>query len=398
MPDLLLGGIAINEVLVDPNGANDFDTDGNGSAVGRDEFIEFINLSGSAIDISGLELWDAGRDNWFTFPSGTILEPGATALVVRDIQAGGSLPSVSGDNLAFDANFIGNVFNNNGDNIVVYDPVNDEYIQATYNGDTLDDPTTGTTYDGFSSTATRVGAGEDFGLDQDGLSVQRGSNGFTNNSTPTPGSANVCFASGTVLGTPTGFKAIEQLRAGDLVATRDSGYQPIRWIFARKVTQADLSADKYLAPIFIDPTILGMPKVKRPLGVSRQHRLLVTGKIAKRMYGESEVLIPAKDLLKCDGVTIQTPNTEFYYFHILLDEHHILSANGVAAESLFLGPESLKTISTEACGELGILFPDTLGDALLNRFNSARQLKSGRRARNLVKRYSKNSRMPLALF
>ncbi len=33
MPDTLLGGIVINEILVDPNGALDFDTDGNGTPV-----------------------------------------------------------------------------------------------------------------------------------------------------------------------------------------------------------------------------------------------------------------------------------------------------------------------------------------------------------------------------
>jgi len=72
MADMLRGGIAINEVLIDPNGANDFDTDGDGVARGRDEFIELINLSNTAIEISGFQFWDAGRDNWFTFPPNTI--------------------------------------------------------------------------------------------------------------------------------------------------------------------------------------------------------------------------------------------------------------------------------------------------------------------------------------
>ena len=211
MPDQLLGGIIINEVLVDPNGANNFDTDGNGSAQGRDEFLELRNISDTAIDISGLELWDAGRDNWFTFPAGTILQPGAVAVVVRDVTATGSLPAVTGDDLAFDANFGSNVFNNSADNIVVYDPTNDEFIQATYNGDTLDDPTTGSTYAGFSSTATRVGSGEDFGNDQDGFSIQREAGVFANNSTPTPGAQNLCFVSETLIETPVGFTSVEQL-------------------------------------------------------------------------------------------------------------------------------------------------------------------------------------------
>lgn len=398
MPDMLLGGIAINEVLVDPNGANNFDTDGDGTARGRDEFIELINTSNAAIDISGLELWDAGRDNWFTFPSGTVLEPGAVAVVVRDVQAGGSLPSVSGDDLAFNAAFGLNVFNNGGDNLVVYDPANDEFIQATYNGDTLDDPTTGSTYAGFSSTATRVGSGEDFGTDQDGFSIQRSDTGFVNDEAPTPGSANVCFASGTLLETPDGFAKIETLRVGDLVNTRDAGFQAIRWLFARRVSPLELLRNPNLAPIRIDGQALGYRHVQGALRVSRQHRLLVDGMIAQRMFGEDEVLVPAKDLLGCKGVTYETPDQAFYYFHVLLDDHQILNANGVAAESLYLGQESLKAMSDAALEELDILFPDIHQKAMSRSFTTARPMTSGPRARNMVKRYAKNSKTALSLF
>lgn len=398
MPDLLLGGIAINEVLVDPNGANNFDTDGNGVARGGDEFLELINTSGSAIDISGLELWDSGRDNWFTFPPGTILEAGAVAVVVRNVQNGGNLPAVAGDNLAFDANYSSNVFNNGGDNLVVYDPANDEFIQATYNGDTLDDPTSGSGYSGFSSTATRVGSGENFGNDQDGFSIQRGGAGFTNNSTPTPGAPNVCFASGTMLQTPHGFTEIERLRAGDLVNTRDSGFQPIRRIFARRVSFAEVVRDKSLVPVCVDSKVLGLGAEQRPLSVSRHHRLLVTGKIAQRMFGHQELLVPAKDLLGCDGVTVETPKTGFYFFHVLLEKHHVLNANGIAAESLFLGAESLKAISDAAREELEILFPGSLNTPGQTMPHSARMLASGARARQMVRRYAKNDKMPLAMF
>ena len=83
----------INEILVDPNGAYNFDTDGNGTASSTDEFVEFYNNSNSAIDISGLEIWDQGVGNWFTFPPGTILQPGAHAMVMAGVQSGGSLPS-----------------------------------------------------------------------------------------------------------------------------------------------------------------------------------------------------------------------------------------------------------------------------------------------------------------
>lgn len=170
MVDVLRGGIAINEVLVDPNGAINYDTDGNGTAANTDEYVELVNTSGSAIDIGGLQLWDAGTGLWFTFPdSPLMLEPGAHALVITGVQTGGSLPTGDPDDLFFDAGRSSPLINNGGDNVVVYDPLADEYILATYNGDAQDTPETD--YAGFSGTATQVGAGENMGNDTDGLSL-----------------------------------------------------------------------------------------------------------------------------------------------------------------------------------------------------------------------------------
>ncbi|MEM1237664.1 MAG: Hint domain-containing protein [Pseudomonadota bacterium] len=392
MADTLLGGIAINEILADPTGTNNFDTDGNGFARGRDEYVELVNTSSSAIDISGVELWDAVRDNWFTFPPGTVLQPGATAVVVRDVQNGGSLPPVAGDNLAFDAAFANGVFNNNGDNIVVYDPANDEYIQATYNGDSLDDPTANppNTYQGFSTTATRVGDGEDFGSDQDGFAIQRFGDEFFNNGTPTPGAANVCFSAGTRIATPDGFRLVENLRPGDRICTRRSGPQPILWIFSREISHVDLLANPNLRPV-------RLPGQER-LTVSRHHRVLITGKIAKRMFGEDEVLVPAKDLIGYDGCTIDTDIRSLRYFHILLDEHHILNANGTAAESLYLGREGLHAMSASARNELEQIFPGIANAESFVPPELCRTSVSGARAQNLARRHASNRRSLLTPF
>ena len=382
MPDTLLGGIAINEVLVDPNSAtNNFDTDGNGVARGRDEFLELVNTSASAIDISGLELWDQGRDNWFTFPPGTVLQAGAVAVVVRDVQSGGALPTVTGNNLAFDANFGSNVFNNGGDNIVVYDPANDEYIQATYNGDAQLDPTTASGFSGFSSTATRSGAGEDFGNDIDGISLQRLATGFTNSDTPTPGSL-ICFAQGTLIETDTGFCPVETLHAGRLVRTLDRGLQPIVGMFDTPVSAARLDADETLRPVTLSPN-KGLPRLR----LSRQHRVLISGKIVGRMFKTQSVLIPSKDLIGCGTATLERPNGPLRYFHILLQDHHILNANGYAAESLFPGPEALRTLSHSA--SRGLYTPE-MHRLLESKAPPARMLVSGAKARRLMFRLCKN--------
>lgn len=390
MPDLLLGGIAISEVLADPNGStNNFDTDGNGTANGGDEFVELVNTSEAAIDISGLELWDAGRGNWFTFPPGTVLQPGAVAVVVRDVQSGGSLPPVTGNNLAFDAGYdTGDIFNNAGDNIVVYAPSNDEFAQAAYNGVSLDDPTT--TYNGFSPTATRIGNGENFGSDVDGRSIQRSGSGFENNLAPTPGSANVCFASGTMIATPHGMTAIEDLRVGDRICTRRSGPQAIRWIFSREISLLELQANPNLLPV----ALAGEER----LLVSRQHRVLVKGRIAQRMFGKDEILVPAKDLVGYCGCRIYRTARALRYFHILLDRHHIINANGIAAESLFLGREGINAMTAEARAELSQIFPGIACGETFELRDLCRASVAGKRAQNMARRYEKNRRELLERF
>ena len=182
---VLGGGVCINEVLIDPNSTTyNFDTDGNGLANDTDEFVELYNLSALAVDISGWELWDAGNGNWFAFPgtvgSGTtMLQPGAYAVVVVGVQVGGSLPTMTNPaSLAFDAGRGSAVINNGGDDVVLYDPGADQYVQLVYNGNAPDDPPTD--YVGFSATATRVGSVEDWGSDLDGVSLTRSPSGDTN--------------------------------------------------------------------------------------------------------------------------------------------------------------------------------------------------------------------------
>ncbi|AXX97396.1 Hint domain-containing protein [Profundibacter amoris] len=397
MADLLLGGIVINEVLVDPNGANNFDTDGNGTAAATDEDIELVNTSNVAIDISGLQMWDQGVGNWFTFPAGTILQPGGHAMVMSGVQAGGSLPTGGPDDLFFDAGRGSALINNGGDNIVVYDPANDEYIQATFNGDPLDDPTA--TYSGFSATATRVGLGEDFGNDNDGFSIQRapdGSSIFDNNSTPTPGTTNICFTQGTSFETPDGPRRIEQLRPGDLLITKDNGRQPIRWIWARHCPAEKMRDTPALAPVRIAKGALGSGLPDRDLVVSRHHRLMICSKIAKRMYGKPEVLAPAKDLTVIEGIDIATVTGGITYYHILMGSHEILFAEGAPAESLYLGTQTLHAIEPAARAELRLIF-GAGWDRFIEQPQSARPFASGQKARNMAARHRKNNQPALTL-
>ncbi len=397
MADGLLGGIVINEILADPNGVYTFDTDASGIAEATDEYVELFNASTVAIDISGLEMWDAGVGNWFTFPPGTVLEPGAHAMVMTGVQPGGSLPIGGPDDLFFDAGRGAALINNTGDTVTVYDPGSDSFIQAAFNGDTLDDPTAGGGgYAGFSPTATRIGAGEDFGDDIDGWSLQRTGDGADDFDAagPTPGETNVCFADGALLMTPEGARPVESLRAGDRVVTADHGICEIAWVLAKRWAPEAIARAPRLAPVRIARGALGPGLPDRDLRLSQQHRVLVQGAIARRMFGAGEVLVPAKALLALPGVVLERPEVPVRYHHVMLRGHEILFANGILAESLYLGPQALGSIPPDALEEIAAVLGLPL-EALMRGAGTAtpaRPLVKGARARRLIARHLRNDR------
>ncbi len=82
------GGWVINELLADPAGDSTGDANGDGTRDGgQDEFVEIVNNSGAAVDISGWTLSDAVALR-HTFPAGTVV-PNQCAVVVF----GGGTPS-----------------------------------------------------------------------------------------------------------------------------------------------------------------------------------------------------------------------------------------------------------------------------------------------------------------
>ncbi len=82
-----INNVSITAILADPSGGgNAYDTNGDGDTNNQaDEFVEICNQGMVPVDISGWELGD-NDDVWpdLTFPAGTVLAPGACALVVTD--------------------------------------------------------------------------------------------------------------------------------------------------------------------------------------------------------------------------------------------------------------------------------------------------------------------------
>jgi hypothetical protein len=131
-----------------------------------------------------------------------------------------------------------------------------------------------------------------------------------------------CFATGTRILTRNGEVPVEALRPGNEIATLlPEGFRPIRWVGHRAVRLADHPKPRDVQPVCIraDALAPGMPR--RDLYLSPDHALFAEG-----------VLVPVKYLVDGEGIT-QVEVASVTYWHIELDSHDVLLAEGVAAES-----------------------------------------------------------------
>ncbi|NHF73124.1 Hint domain-containing protein [Paracoccus xiamenensis] len=200
----------------------------------------------------------------------------------------------------------------------------------------------------------------------------------------------VCFGDDALIQMADGSsRAAGDLAVGDEVMTRDAGAQPIRWVGKRQLGASELNDRPNLRPIRIHANALAENVPERDLIVSPQHRMLVRSKIAKRMFGAHEVLVAAKQLLEVDGIEIAADMAEVTYVHILCDDHHVVTANGAEAETLYTGEEAMKAMGPAARREIYAIFPELRDNPPRP---AARHLSSGRMARALAKRHVKNSR------
>ena len=199
-----------------------------------------------------------------------------------------------------------------------------------------------------------------------------------------------CFVAGTLIETIEGPKPIEEIEVGDLVETVDDGYQPVRWIGSRRIGPQELGDNRALRPIRIAKGALGQGLPERDLYVSPQHRMLVTSKIAERMFARREVLVAAKQLVLIEGIDVVEVMPEVTYVHMLFDRHQVVYAEGAMSESLYTGPEALLTVGREALREILTILPELRRLDADNLPVPARVLVKGRLARKLAFRHKQN--------
>lgn len=176
-------------------------------------------------------------------------------------------------------------------------------------------------------------------------SIQFKADGTRIDGSLTPGSA-ICYASGTLIATETGERLIEDIKAGDMVLTRDRGPQPVLWHGRTHYGFTALRANPKLRPVRIPAGALGHGLPRRDLVVSRQHRVLMRHPSLELFSESHEGLVAAIHLGRLGiGDAGFLPESGITYHHLLFARHEILFAEGQEAESFFPGAQALDALS-----------------------------------------------------
>lgn len=154
----------------------------------------------------------------------------------------------------------------------------------------------------------------------------------------------ICFTPGTRIRTGAGDMAIETIREGTKVQTKDNGLQEVLWVGEKRISGARLYAMPEFRPIRVRQGALGVDRPDGDLMVSPAHRMLLKGRKAQALFGNDEVLVAARDLIDDRTVTRDHTVTQVTYIHLLLANHEVVFANGLETESFLPEGEALEAV------------------------------------------------------
>ncbi len=131
-----------------------------------------------------------------------------------------------------------------------------------------------------------------------------------------------CYCPGTLIQTKRGQKKVEKLKISDKVMTASGEARRIKWIGRRSYSGRFVLGRKDVLPVCIKAGALEDNVPKRDLWISPNHAMYLDG-----------VLIEAKDLVNGASIVQAESAESVEYYHVELDTHDVLIAEGALAES-----------------------------------------------------------------
>jgi hypothetical protein len=131
-----------------------------------------------------------------------------------------------------------------------------------------------------------------------------------------------CFCRGTRILTEAGEVPVEGLVIGDRVVTRSGAARPIKWIGRRSYDGRFIAGNRAVLPVVVKAGALSDGVPARDLSISPHHALYL-----------DDVLVPVEHLINGVSIVQQQAVDAVCYFHIELDTHDVILAEGAAVET-----------------------------------------------------------------
>jgi hypothetical protein len=147
-----------------------------------------------------------------------------------------------------------------------------------------------------------------------------------------------CFLKGTYIQTAEGERKVEQLATGDLLPTMFGGSRPIRWIAHYPIKKSDPSKPwpKDARPVRIGRSALAPNVPQADLYVTQAHGVFIDGMLVSAGY-----LVNGTTITLCDMSEL----SELDFFHVKLETHDVIYAEGAAVETFLNVDESAVNFS-----------------------------------------------------
>jgi hypothetical protein len=147
-----------------------------------------------------------------------------------------------------------------------------------------------------------------------------------------------CFLRGTLISTPSGAAKIEDLSIGDLVVTNGGEARPIQFVSSYRYKKTDPFRDwvSDVRPVLVRKSAISDNVPNRDLYLTRGHALYIDG-----------ILIPVCNLINGSTIVVDPAVglQELEYFHIKLESHDVILAEGTPCESLLKVSESARNFA-----------------------------------------------------
>lgn len=133
----------------------------------------------------------------------------------------------------------------------------------------------------------------------------------------------------TPVATPDGYRAISDLRRGDVVLTPNGHCVPVLHVLSRQVpASGSFQPMRMRAPYF---------GLQQDITIAPFQRLVLSGSEVEYLFGRESVLVPAHHLAGSSRAQPVRSGPVVTYWQLLLPRHEALITAGTVAESLFIG-------------------------------------------------------------